>query len=196
MPTEECIRIPGERICRTDKGLVAGRGTYECNGQIYSSVAGMQLKSDKDGKVHIEVQREMKQNVLPEIGMIVTAKVTNVNPRQCKCAIISVETTSLSDPFRGVIRSEDVRSTERDKVEMYKCFKPGDVILARVLSLGDAQSYILTTAENELGVVIALSESGATMVPISWNEMQCPATYAKEYRKVAKVQSDHITQNG
>ena len=29
---------------------------------------------------------------------------------------------------------------------------------------------------------------GAAMVPISWCEMQCPKTRAKEHRKVAKVQ--------
>lgn len=30
------------------------------------------------------------------------------------------------------------------------------------------------------------------MIPISWNEMQCPVTYVKEFRKVAKVQPDYI----
>lgn len=30
------------------------------------------------------------------------------------------------------------------------------------------------------------------MVPLSWNEMQCPVTKLKEYRKVAKVQPDYI----
>jgi exosome complex RNA-binding protein Csl4 len=29
---------------------------------------------------------------------------------------------------------------------------------------------------------------GASMIPISWKEMQCPETMAKELRKVAKVQ--------
>lgn len=29
--------------------------------------------------------------------------------------------------------------------------------------------------------------SGAQMVPISWQEMQCPVTFQKEFRKVAKV---------
>ena len=30
------------------------------------------------------------------------------------------------------------------------------------------------------------------MLPISWCEMQCPQTYLKEYRKVAKVQPEFI----
>ena len=58
-----------------------------------------------------------------------------------------------------------------------------------MLSLGEATSgYLVTTAENELGVVIARSEvSGVKMIPVSWTEMQCPKTYNKEYRKIAKV---------
>ncbi len=56
---------------------------------------------------------------------------------------------------------------------MHKCFRPGDIILARVQSFGDTQSYIVTTAENELGVVSAKSEAGLWItcdVPISPKE--------------------------
>jgi hypothetical protein len=54
-------------------------------------------------------------------------------------------------------------------------------------------SYFLSCAENELGVVIAYSEAGHRMLPVSWNEMQCPQTLLKEFRKVAKVQPEFIT---
>lgn len=50
--------------------------------------------------------------------------------------------------------------------------------------------YHLSTAENELGVVIASAEGspqGVGMIPISWSEMQCPKTLVKEPRKVARV---------
>ena len=51
--------------------------------------------------------------------------------------------------------------------------------------------YQLSTAENELGVVVAVaSECGnqsVPMVPVSWTEMQCPNTLVKEPRKVAKI---------
>ena len=79
---------------------------------------------------------------------------------------------------------------------MYKSFRPGDIVLARVLSLGEASSgYLLTTAENELGVVIARSEvSGAKMVPVAWTEMQCPKTYNKEQRKVALVIPENLAE--
>ena len=73
-------------------------------------------------------------------------------------SILGVESTSLKEPFKGTIRKEDVRATEKDKVEMYKSFRPGDIVLARVLTL-HTQTYLLSTAENELGV-FAKSESG------------------------------------
>ncbi|XP_056386218.1 exosome complex component CSL4 isoform X2 [Hyla sarda] len=87
----------------------------------------------------------------------------------------------------------DVGSIVTCKVEVYKSVRPGDIVVAKVISLGDAQSnYLLTTAENELGVVVAHSEAGATMVPISWCEMQCPKTHMKEPRKVARVQPEFL----
>lgn len=58
--------------------------------------------------------------------------------------------------------------------------------------------YHLSTAENELGVVIATAEGspqGVTMVPINWSEMQCPKSLVKEPRKVAKVIPDNINQD-
>lgn len=58
--------------------------------------------------------------------------------------------------------------------------------------MGDAQSYILSTAENELGVIMAVSEAGSHMVPISWREMQCQSTKAIEYRKVAKPTKQYM----
>jgi exosome complex RNA-binding protein Csl4 len=44
-----------------------------------------------------------------------------------------------------------------------------------------------------LGVVIAYSEEGTPMVPVGWQEMQCPKTYVKELRKVAKVSPETIS---
>lgn len=59
--------------------------------------------------------------------------------------------------------------------------------------------YQLSTAENELGVVVALAaESGSygvPMVPVSWTEMQCPQTLVKEFRKVAKVVPESVVQS-
>lgn len=107
------------------------------------------------------------------------------------------------------------------QVELYSCFRPGDLVRAEVISLGDSRSYYLSTAKNDLGVVYAKSLSGerhaiaqsikrcnsdklrcfsslrtgydirccagVPMIPLSWQEMQCPETKVVEKRKVAKV---------
>ncbi|XP_031197782.1 exosome complex component CSL4-like [Mastomys coucha] len=88
---------------------------------------------------------------------------------------------------------EDTRATEKDKVEIYKSFQPGDIVLAKLISLGHAQSNdLLTTAENEVGVVVDFSESDVQMVPISWCEMQCPTIHTKEFQNVARVQPEFL----
>ncbi|XP_071604625.1 exosome complex component CSL4 isoform X3 [Heliangelus exortis] len=87
-------------------------------------------------------------------------RVCSINSRFAKVHILYVGSTPLKSSFRGTIRREDIRATEKDKVEVYKSFRPGDIVLAKVISLGDAQSnYLLSTAENELGVVVARSEA-------------------------------------
>jgi exosome complex component CSL4 len=95
-------------------------------------------------------------------------------------------------------RVQDVRATEKDRVKIYSSFRPGDIVRAEVISLGDQQSYYLSTAKNELGVLFATSRGmgpqsgwwvtvvGELMFPISWREMKCPRTGEVEERKTAK----------
>jgi exosome complex component CSL4 len=90
--------------------------------------------------------------------------------------------------FMGVVRKQDVRKTEIDKVDLGSCFRGGDIVRAEVLSLGDARSFYLTTARDELGVVQARHRhSREIMLPISWTEVQDPVTGEVEDRKVARI---------
>ncbi|GFO24709.1 exosome component 1 [Plakobranchus ocellatus] len=155
------VCIPGRKLCKESDTHLPGTGTYTRNGFIYSSLVGtIRETTDESNVKTISVIGKENNSIIPYIDAIVVARVTNVNPRFCKCEILSVGKHHLQDAFRGMIRKEDVRALDRDRIEMHKCFRPGDIIIARVMSLGDAQSYLLTTAENELGVVSALSESG------------------------------------
>ncbi|XP_048407161.1 exosome complex component CSL4 isoform X3 [Stegostoma tigrinum] len=173
-PLKLCI--PGERLCSAEDGT-PGNGTYSRHGYIFASLAGYVVKENDNGMVPvISVVRDSEPQLLPEVGVVVTCKVTSINPRFVKVHILYVRSTPLKGTFRGTIRREDIRATEKDKI-----------------SLGDAQSnYLLTTAENELGVVVAHSEAGEQMVPISWCEMQCPKSHGKEFRKVARVQPEFL----
>lgn len=102
------------------------------------------------------------------------------------------------------LRIQDVRALEKDSVEIYKSFRPGDIVVASVISLGDSRKFLLSTAQDHLGVVLARSAAGMPlgvclslfnlfctaghiMIPVSWQQMQCPNSKALEFRKVAKV---------
>jgi len=118
----------------------------------------------------------------------VLGSVTRLSPQQATLSITVVDGVPLpaGEEFTGVIRVQDVRATEKDKVKIADCFRGGDVVKGLVISLGDARSYYVTTARNDLGVIFATSEAGVTMEPVSWQEMRCPRTGRIEKRKCAK----------
>lgn len=88
--------------------------------------------------------------------------------------------------FQALIRKEDVRAVEKDRVVMDEMFRVGDIVRGSVISLGDQSFYYLTTARNDLGVVMAQSEAGNMMFPVSWKEMRDPVAGSGEQRKVAR----------
>ncbi|QLL32507.1 hypothetical protein HG536_0D00290 [Torulaspora globosa] len=101
---------------------------------------------------------------------------------------ISQASSDLGETFRGLIRSQDVRATERDTVKIIDCFKPGDIVRAQVLSLGDGTNYYLSTARNDLGVVFAraFNGCGGLMYAVDWQTMAAPSTGTTEKRKCAR----------
>ncbi|KAF2071196.1 hypothetical protein CYY_007482 [Polysphondylium violaceum] len=216
--SQDIVVTPGQRLSKA-VDYISLDGTYVHKGYIYSSVLGFQhivkrnLQETKENKDEnnnnnssseesnikderdfITVSKEKDPGVVPEIGSIVTVQVLRTNPRLASVAILCVGTKALKETFNGIIRIQDVRATEIDKVEIYKSFRPGDIVLAQIISLGDSRSYYLSTAKNELGVVFAQSVAGGTMIPISWNMMQCPITKTKEFRKVAKMDNSIETE--
>lgn len=178
----------GDRLGSVDTSI-PGSGTYASGGYIYSSIVGTETvkpSTDAPGKQVVEVVASSGAPVIPKPGDVVTVKITRVAQNNASADIVVVGDRALDVEFRGVIRIQDVRATEIDKVVMSHMFRPGDIVRCEVLSLGDARSYYLTTAKNELGVVYAKSLAGFPMVPASWTEMRCPETLTLEKRKVAK----------
>ncbi|KAG1359704.1 exosome complex component CSL4 [Cocos nucifera] len=193
MGGEEGVVTPGEVVGDSSQ-LIAGRGVYLApNGRaLRASLTGLRKilpppPGSSDQRSTVEVVGHKAHGAVPQPGSVVIARVTKVMTRMASADIMCVDTKAISEKFTGIIRQQDVRATEIDKVDMYLSFRPGDTVRALVLSLGDARAYYLSTAKNELGVVSAQSIAGATMVPISWTEMQCPLTGQVEQRKVAKA---------
>ena len=114
------------------------------------------------------------------------AQVVKINPRYATCLLLSIATHALPHPLPGLIRQRDIRSFDIDNCTVVDCYRPGDVVRATVLSLGDARHYYLSTVREDEGVVEGTSAAGGALRAVSWDRMECSITGMKEPRKVAK----------
>lgn len=181
--------IPGQALAASNK-LASGPGTYHHFPNISASILGPTYTSKnttapKSSKI-LSIQPASTRPLLPSLNFQVYARITRIERMQARCSITIVSDTVSPQPLRAIIRSQDVRATEKDKVKLAECFRVGDIVRAVVVGLGDQQGYFLSTAGNEYGVVMAWSEAGNVCVPISWCEVKDQVTGTKELRKVAK----------
>ena len=152
----------------------------------YSSRGGTHTDTDTD------IDRQKTSNNrgvrVPRVGDIVVCKVIHSTLKNVFVDIIQIEGQDLVETFSGLIRSSDIRSNDIDLLEIHRCFRPRDIVRARVLSLGDQRAYYLTTAEPSLGVVSCLSKTtGLSMVPLDAKTVICKETQETEERKACVV---------
>lgn len=200
-------QLPGQTKPKVSKSILSvlrsGVGNIGPNGTA-------QKPSATTSTTTVAGTKRTKYNTLPAVDSVVLARVTRVQKRQVTLSILVVlddasfsdndniaailtsaanpENQSTSDElrFQALIRKEDVRAVEKDRVVLEEMFRVGDVVRGSVISLGDQSFYYLTTARNDLGVVMARSEAGNMMFPVSWREMKDPVTGSSESRKVAR----------
>lgn len=154
--------------------VAAGPGVYMLGGRPVASLAGLvhtSAQSTKEGEklliCVIPCDSSASTNAVIETEDVVIARVTRVTANQALVDIVAVGDHTLQQYARGTIRREDVRTGgDVDALVMHECFRPGDLLRATVISLGDARQYFLSTAAPELGVVWARSRTtGNVMVP-------------------------------
>ncbi|CAA20134.1 Exosome complex component csl4 [Schizosaccharomyces pombe] len=172
--------LPGQVVAR---GAPNGEGTVKRGDYIISTRTGI-FDPEKNS---VTYPRKVEETaVLPNVGSIVLARVSRINARQATVNISVVDDVCTKDEFQGVIHVQDIRATEKNKVKVQNSFRPGDIVRALVISLGDGSSYFLTTARNDLGVIFAQSsETGEQMFPVDYQHMQTKSGYT-EMRKCAK----------
>lgn len=71
----------------------------------------------------------------PAPNSIVLGSVTRLSPLQALLSISVVDGVPLppGEEFIGVIRTQDVRATEKDRVKIGDCFRGGDVVKGLVV---------------------------------------------------------------
>ena len=200
------IALPGQLLGSAEK-YFPGPGTHIHESQIYASIAGPVVTSPTPKTTTqtkpsplLSIQRPATSTdpgilgtgsggggtILPEVDSTVLALITRLGPRFATCEILVINNIVCRESFQGQIRREDIRATEKDKIKMEESFRVGDLVRGTVISLGDQSNYYVSTSENEFGVVMARSEEGRLMYPVSWKEFRDPVTGRGEARKAAK----------
>ncbi|CAK3999819.1 Exosome complex component csl4 [Lecanosticta acicola] len=196
--TPSPIALPGQPLSPTTTTDI-GPGTHidHSTNTIHASISG-QIHTHKPANPKslptTSISRTSTtagQNpplLLPTTGSTILGRITRLSKTQANLLILSTSSTPspYADPFPAIIRQQDIRLTEIAKVTVASAFRVGDIVRATVISLGDERSYYCSTARNDLGVVMATSEWGNQMFPVSWREFQDSVTGAREERKVAK----------
>ena len=95
-------------------------------------------------------ERISNTNALPRVGDVVLGRVTRCMTRQVNVGILIVmgmdgkheEGMVCANEIQGVVRREDVRATEKEKVVIGERFRVGDLVRAVVVSLKLVFSWI------------------------------------------------------
>ncbi len=175
MSVASTVVVPGDRLCKSSD-FAPGPGTYKRGVNVYSSVIGVMVKEEacgnKNSKNNSDIMKNMEEEreatqVLPlvyvqamkstqdqviEVGDTILGRVTKVRSQLAFIEIICVGDVVLRESAAGVMRKEDIRLRNRDSVVMGECFRPGDIVRGKIISLGDTRQYVVSTADAELGV--------------------------------------------
>uniref|UniRef100_A0A1I7TEZ4 Exosome complex component Csl4 n=1 Tax=Caenorhabditis tropicalis TaxID=1561998 RepID=A0A1I7TEZ4_9PELO len=199
------IVAPGDKVLDRVGQYRLGNGLYEANKRIYSSIAGYvniyTFKDKSDNLVQvIEVRRSTdprENELLPYVGAVVTAKVMAVGLRFAKCDIIAIGDKVYKKRFSALLPKKKLRPLEPELSEPFKNFvRTNDYILAKVCEdVGIKDKFVLSIAEDELGVVLCRGKFGEAMKKVDWNTVISTRTGKTEPRKMAKVPQNCVLFN-
>ncbi|KAL8557703.1 hypothetical protein ACS0TY_004975 [Phlomoides rotata] len=137
---EDNFVTPGEVLGKASE-LKPGTGAYFSpeDKKVYASLTGFRSvipppTGSDDPRPTVEVKGHKAHGPVPEPGVTVIARVTKVMARMTSVDIICVGPKSVREKFTGIIRQQDVRAMEIDKVDMWSSFRCGDIVKALVVS--------------------------------------------------------------
>jgi len=137
------LALPGQPLGPTS-AYTPGPETHIHAPQLCSSLLG-RVSTNPSSSTHphqrkstLSVQRpspsSATSNVLPEVDSVVLGRVVRLTPRQATVEILVVGERVCREGFQGLIRREDVRATEKDRVRIGEGFRVGDVVRGVVVS--------------------------------------------------------------
>ena len=180
------IAHPGLELGPSSK-YASGSGTHIQDGKIYASIPGAPALDKRTKPPTVSIPRLLpstkssrvpsinvtNKNTLPKVGSIILGKVTRCMIKQVNVAILVVDDQVCADEWSGLVRREDVRATEKEKVVIGDSFRVGDLIrgeVVRPVSLSESTFAMERIKERKNGDEVSLFHNHAYGSPLdqSW----------------------------
>ncbi len=132
---ETTIATPG-RLLGTAAEYRAGTGVYEEKGKLYAGISGrVMVTAGESGAKSVAIAPAGCDFCYPQIGEIVYGIVVDISKMDAKVEILARENEPLrhGQKYVGIIRCENIRDYEIDKIVVEECLVPGDVVKARIV---------------------------------------------------------------
>jgi len=172
--------MPGEPIATAEE-YIAGFGTFEDNGMIYSSAIGS-LDIDERNKV-AHIKFDNRPNVVWD-GDRVLCEVTSVRSTMVVCNIIMVEGQDRAVTGETMATIHVSKLSNRYVEDASEKVRVTDIVRGEVIQA--KPSIQLTTAKPHLGVVYARCRHCREPLQRKDSKLHCEKCENTEYRKLSR----------
>ncbi len=175
--------VPGDFLATAEE-FVPGDGAYEEEGKIYAASTGVVLVDARVKRISV-FSRAQGPPTLKRDDVVV-GRIEEVREQSANVFIGVLrgrEDRELPLPNSGMIH---ISQTHTGYVkDLSSQFKAGDIVRARVLNAG-REPVQLTTAGDELGVMVASCSRCRAPLEREGTKLRCPNCGNVEFRKLAK----------
>ena len=185
--------LPGDFLCNVDSSVQIGRGTFIENGEIKSSSVGrLELRDLENQKVLVSVTPREQKFSQPEerisqlsIHDLVLCRVTKIQDTGARVEIMAINDVPSRLKLEGVIKKDNMVPPGTQLGSVESVCAPGDLLIAKVLSLNESLTILLTIEAADLGVIISRSRNFNIMSPTSSNRVRSPSSNREISKKLA-----------
>jgi len=171
--------VPGERLGVIEE-FTPGPGTYTEQGVVHSKIVGCALLDMLNKKVSVYPLARVAS--VPRMGSIVTGQVSDMQSKRATLRIFKIGEKNLTGFFSGILHVSE--ASPRYVETMFDVCKTGDIMRAKVVSEKN-RTYHLSTADSDLGVMLAFCSACGHVLTLAKQNMQCGKCGKIEMRKAA-----------
>lgn len=174
--------LPGDPLATVEE-FFPGEGAYEEGGNIYSTTVGMVLIDVRTKRISVFAKPKTPPVLKP--GDVIVGRVEDVREQSANVSIGILrgrEDREVPSPKMGSVH---ISKTHTGYVkDLSREFSVGDIVRAKVL-MAQREPAQLTTADKDLGVLVAMCHRCRSVLDKEGNKLKCPNCGNIETRKLA-----------